>query len=78
MPNDKRVVLHRAFPRCGKAAQVSTAVLATTAATVAAVLAYRIILFWLPLVGGAIAFALLRRALDRADRPDLCVPIPAT
>jgi hypothetical protein len=29
-------------------------------------------------VGGAIAFALLRRALDRAERPDLCVPIPAT
>jgi hypothetical protein len=51
---------------------------APAAATVAAVLAYRIILFWLPLVGGAIAFAMLRRALDRADRPDLCVPIPAT
>jgi uncharacterized membrane protein YbhN (UPF0104 family) len=51
---------------------------APAAATVAAVLAYRIILFWLPLVGGAIAFAMLRRALDRAGRPDLCVPIPAT
>ena len=51
---------------------------APAAATVAAVLAYRIILFWLPLVGGAIAFAFLRRALDRAERPDLCVPIPAT
>ena len=51
---------------------------APAAATVAAVLAYRIILFWLPLVGGAIAFVMLRRALDRADRPDLCVPIPAT
>ena len=51
---------------------------APAAATVAAVFAYRIILFWLPLVGGAIAFAMLRRALDRADRPDLCVPIPAT
>ena len=51
---------------------------APAAATVAAVLAYRIILFWLPLVGGAIAFAMLRRALDRADRRDLCVPIPAT
>jgi uncharacterized membrane protein YbhN (UPF0104 family) len=47
-------------------------------ATAAAVLAYRIILFWLPLVGGAIAFTLLRRALDRAERPDLCEPIPAT
>jgi uncharacterized membrane protein YbhN (UPF0104 family) len=51
---------------------------APPAATVAAVLAYRIILFWLPLVGGATAFAMLRRALDRSDRPDLCVPIPAT
>jgi uncharacterized protein (TIRG00374 family) len=48
---------------------------APAAATAAAVLAYRIILFWLPLVGGAIAFALLRRALDRAERPDLCVPV---
>jgi uncharacterized protein (TIRG00374 family) len=51
---------------------------APAAATAAAVLAYRIILFWLPLVGGAIAFAMLRRALDRAERPDLCEPIPAT
>jgi uncharacterized protein (TIRG00374 family) len=51
---------------------------APAAPTAAAVLGYRVILFWLPLVGGAIAFALLRRALDRAERPDLCVPIPAT
>jgi uncharacterized membrane protein YbhN (UPF0104 family) len=42
------------------------------------VLAYRLILFWLPLLAGAIAFATLRRALDRAERPDLCEPIPAT
>src|SRR4029450_6415990 len=35
--------------------------------TAAAVLAYRVILFWLPLVGGAIAFAFLRRALNRAE-----------
>jgi uncharacterized protein (TIRG00374 family) len=51
---------------------------APAAPTAAAVLAYRVILFWLPLIGGAIAFALLRRALDRAARPDLCEPIPAT
>jgi uncharacterized membrane protein YbhN (UPF0104 family) len=51
---------------------------APAASTAAAVLAYRVILFWLPLIGGAIAFALLRRALDRAERPDLCQPIPAT
>jgi uncharacterized membrane protein YbhN (UPF0104 family) len=51
---------------------------APAAATAAAVLAYRLILFWLPLIGGAIAFATLRRALDRAERRDLCEPIPAT
>ncbi len=51
---------------------------APAAATAAAVLAYRLILFWLPLLGGAIAFTTLRRALDRAERPDLCEPIPAT
>jgi uncharacterized membrane protein YbhN (UPF0104 family) len=51
---------------------------APAAATAAAVLAYRIILFWLPLIGGAIAFLQLRRALDRAERRDLCEPIPAT
>jgi uncharacterized protein (TIRG00374 family) len=51
---------------------------APAAPTAAAVLAYRLILFWLPLLGGAVAFALLRRALDRAERPDLCQPIPAT
>jgi len=51
---------------------------APAAATAAAVLAYRIILFWLPLIGGSIAFVTLRRALDRAERADLCQPIPAT
>jgi uncharacterized membrane protein YbhN (UPF0104 family) len=51
---------------------------APAAPTAAAVLAYRVILFWLPLLGGAIAFATLRRDLDRAERPDLCEPIPAT
>ena len=50
---------------------------APAAATVAAVLAYRLILFWLPLIGGAIAFGTLRRALDRAERPDLCEAVPA-
>jgi uncharacterized membrane protein YbhN (UPF0104 family) len=50
---------------------------APAAATAAAVLAYRVILFWLPLVGGAIAFVSLRRALDDAVRPDLCEPTPA-
>src|SRR5204863_9584784 len=50
---------------------------APVAQTAAAVLAYRVILFWLPLLVGAIAFVLLRRALARATRPDLCQPIPA-
>jgi uncharacterized protein (TIRG00374 family) len=50
---------------------------APAAATAAAVLAYRIILFWLPLLSGAVAFALLRRALTQAERPDLCNPVPA-
>jgi uncharacterized membrane protein YbhN (UPF0104 family) len=45
---------------------------APPAATVAAVFAYRLILFWLPLVGGAIAFVSLRRALRL--REDLARP----
>jgi uncharacterized protein (TIRG00374 family) len=45
---------------------------APAAAVGAAVLLYRVILFWLPLVGGAIAFTSLRRGLERPDRPDLC------
>jgi uncharacterized protein (TIRG00374 family) len=45
---------------------------APAAATAAAVLVYRVILFWLPLVGGAIAFASLRRGIDHPSRPDLC------
>ena len=44
------------------------------AATAAAVLAYRVILFWLPLVLGGVAFAALRKGLDDPDRPDLCDP----
>jgi uncharacterized membrane protein YbhN (UPF0104 family) len=43
-------------------------------ATVAAVLAYRVILFWLPLVIGAFAFWSLNRGLNQPDRPDLCYP----
>jgi len=46
--------------------------------TAAAVLAYRIILFWLPLIVGAISFVSLRRGLNRPDRPDLCVVPAAT
>ena len=46
------------------------------ATTAAAVLAYRVILFWLPLIIGAIAFLSLRRGLNDPDRPDLCV-VPA-
>jgi uncharacterized membrane protein YbhN (UPF0104 family) len=49
---------------------------AGAAHTAAAVLAYRVILFWLPLVVGSVAFLSLRRALNRPDRPDLCV-VPA-
>jgi uncharacterized protein (TIRG00374 family) len=45
------------------------------AATAAAVLAYRVILFWLPLLLGALAFAALRRGLDDPARPDLCDPL---
>ncbi len=48
---------------------------APAAATAAAVLAYRAILFWLPLIAGAIAFASLRRALVDPERPDLCEPL---
>ena len=49
---------------------------APAAATAAAVLAYRVVLFWLPLIVGAVTFASLRRGLNRPDRPDLCV-VPA-
>jgi uncharacterized membrane protein YbhN (UPF0104 family) len=50
---------------------------APAAATTAAVLAYRVILFWLPLIVGTIAFVSLRHALDQDERPDLCQPVPA-
>lgn len=45
---------------------------APAAVTVAAVLVYRVILFWLPLVGGAIGFVGLTRALKRGDV--VCAP----
>ena len=48
------------------------------AATTAAVLVYRVILFWLPLLVGAAAFISLRRGLNSPDRPELCVVPPAT
>jgi uncharacterized protein (TIRG00374 family) len=48
------------------------------APTTAAVLVYRVILFWLPLLGGAVAFISLRRGLNRPDRPELCVVPAAT
>ena len=48
------------------------------AVTVAAVLVYRVILFWLPLLAGAVAFISLRRGLNKPDRPELCVVPEAT
>ncbi|MEA2420100.1 MAG: putative heme transporter [Thermoleophilaceae bacterium] len=51
---------------------------APAAPTTAAVLIYRVILFWLPLLLGAVAFVSLRRALNSPDRPELCVVPAAT
>src|SRR6185312_1388661 len=48
---------------------------APAAPTTAAVLAYRVILFWLPLIGGAIAFVALRR--DMPGRYELASCAPA-
>jgi uncharacterized protein (TIRG00374 family) len=48
------------------------------APTAAAVIVYRVILFWLPLLMGAVAFVALRRGLNKSDRPDLCVVPAAT
>jgi uncharacterized membrane protein YbhN (UPF0104 family) len=48
------------------------------AATAAAVLAYRIILFWLPLVVGGVAFDRLRRDMPGADEFAACAPAIAT
>jgi uncharacterized membrane protein YbhN (UPF0104 family) len=44
------------------------------AATAAAILAYRVILFWLPIAFGGAAFAALRKGLQDPNRPDLCAP----
>ena len=51
---------------------------APAAATTAAVLLYRVILFWIPLLTGAVAFASLRKALAQDVRPDLCRPLEVT
>jgi uncharacterized protein (TIRG00374 family) len=48
------------------------------APTAAAVLVYRVILFWLPLLVGGAAFISLRRGLNSPDRPELCVVPAAT
>jgi uncharacterized membrane protein YbhN (UPF0104 family) len=45
--------------------------------TVAAVLAYRLILFWVPLLGGVVAFVSLRRGMRDRERRDLHEPAPA-
>lgn len=45
---------------------------APAAPTAAAVLAYRLILFWLPLLVGGAAFVSLRRALEGPRVPELC------
>jgi uncharacterized protein (TIRG00374 family) len=45
------------------------------ASAAAAVLAYRLILFWLPLLVGAHAYTRLRRGLNDPSRPDLCDPM---
>ncbi len=47
---------------------------APAAGTVAAVLAYRVILFWLPLIVGGIAFAMLRRDMPRPGELAACAP----
>jgi uncharacterized membrane protein YbhN (UPF0104 family) len=45
------------------------------AATAAAILAYRVNLFWLPLILGGSPFASLRQGLQDPERPDLCKPL---
>ena len=51
---------------------------APVASTAAAVLAYRLILFWVPLLVGAAAFVSLRRGLNDPERPELCFVPNAT
>ena len=50
---------------------------APAAGTAAAVLAYRVILFWLPLVAGAVAFAALRRDMPGGYELAACSPAVA-
>jgi uncharacterized membrane protein YbhN (UPF0104 family) len=45
------------------------------AAVGAAILAYRVILFWVPLILGGAAFFSLRKGLNDPDRPDICDPL---
>ena len=45
------------------------------AAAAAAVLAYRVVLFWIPIVMGVPAFWSLRRGLTDVGRHDLCLPV---
>jgi uncharacterized membrane protein YbhN (UPF0104 family) len=47
---------------------------APVAGTAAAVFAYRLILFWLPLIVGGIAFAMLRRDMPRGRELAACEP----
>jgi uncharacterized membrane protein YbhN (UPF0104 family) len=47
---------------------------APAAGTAAAVLAYRVILFWLPLIAGGIAFAQLRRDMPKEGELSACGP----
>jgi uncharacterized membrane protein YbhN (UPF0104 family) len=47
---------------------------APAAGTAAAVLGYRVILFWLPLISGGIAFASLRRDMPREGELAACAP----
>jgi uncharacterized membrane protein YbhN (UPF0104 family) len=42
----------------------------------AAVLLYRVVLVWVPLMMGVPAFVSLRRGLNDTRRPDLCLPAP--
>jgi uncharacterized protein (TIRG00374 family) len=46
----------------------------SAASAAAAVLLYRVVLFWVPLILGIPAFVSLRRGLDTDRRPDLCIP----
>jgi uncharacterized membrane protein YbhN (UPF0104 family) len=47
---------------------------APAAGTAAAVLGYRLILFWLPLIAGGLAFATLRRDMPRGGELASCAP----